>query len=275
MKIIEQQVAVITGAASGIGLGIVNACAARNMRIIAADISLSRLESLSQDLQQRNIEHHIMVCDVADPAQVKALADLAYRQYGAVNALFNNAGIMINGVSWQCSVTDWQKVINVNLMGTVYGIQEFVPRMLEQASPAHIVNTSSLAGLLSSPMMGPYSASKHALVSLSETLLYDLQAMGSDIGVSVLCPAQVASNIMDAIDGGDSAQHNAEQLNDFLRQGISEGMAPSDVADMVFDAIERKAFWIFTHPDFKPAYNAKADGLVNERNPAFEQVICD
>ncbi|MFT6552826.1 MAG: NAD(P)-dependent dehydrogenase (short-subunit alcohol dehydrogenase family) [Zhongshania marina] len=275
MIIEEQQVAVIIGSASGIGLGLVNACAARRMRIVAADISLSRLESLSQDLQQRNIEHHIMVCDVADPAQVKALADLAYSKYGAVNALFNNVGIMLNGLSWQCSVEDWQKTININLMGTVYGIHAFVPRMLKQSSPAHIVNTSSLAGLLSSPMMGPYSASKHALVSLSETLLYELQSQGADIGVSVLCPAQVASNIMDAIDSSNTASHNAGQLNDFLRQGIQAGMAPSEVAEMVFDAIERKTFWVFTHPDFKPTYIAKAEALVKEINPVFEQVICD
>ena len=275
MVIDQQQVAVITGAASGIGLGLVNACAARRMRIVAADISHSRLEALSRDLQFRNIEHQIMVCDVADPLQVNVLADLAYTQFGQVNALFNNAGIMINGLSWECSVADWQKTMSINFLGAVYGIREFVPRMLEQASPAHIVNTSSLAGLLSSPLMGPYGASKHALVSLSETLLYDLQAQGAKIGVSVLCPAQVTSNIMDAIDTGEGKQHGAERLNDFLRDGIRQGMAPNDVAENVLDAIERNAFWIFTHPDFKPTYAAKTDALLNERNPVFEQVICD
>jgi NAD(P)-dependent dehydrogenase (short-subunit alcohol dehydrogenase family) len=275
MIIEEQQVAVITGSASGIGLGLVNACAARRMRIVAADICHARLEALSRNLQLNNIEHQIMVCDVADPLQVHALADLAYTQFGQVNALFNNAGIMINGLSWECGIAEWQKTININLMGAVYGIHEFVPRMLAQASPAHIVNTSSLAGLLSSPMMGPYSASKHALVSLSETLLYELQSQGADIGVSVLCPAQVASNIMNAIDSSNTAPQNAGQLNDFLRQGIQAGMAPSEVAEMVFDAIERKAFWVFTHPDFKPTYTAKAEALVKEINPVFEQVICD
>lgn len=275
MLIEEQQVAVITGAASGIGLGLVNACAARHMRIVAADVSRSRLEALSSDLQARDIEHRIMVCDVADPVQLKTLADYTYVEFGQVNVLFNNAGIMINGLSWECSVADWQRIININLLGAVYGIREFVPRMLEQVSPAHIVNTSSLAGLLSSPLMAPYCASKHALISLSETLLYDLNAQGADIGVSVLCPAQVASNIMDAIDIGDGKQHGAEQLNDFLRDGIREGMSPNDVAEKVLDAVERDAFWIFTHPDFKPAYIAKADAMVNEHNPVFEQVICD
>ena len=216
-----------------------------------------------------------MVCDVSDPSQIKALADLAYSHYGQVNLLFNNAGIMINGLSWECGIAEWQKTININLMGAVYGIHEFVPRMLMQASPAHIVNTSSLAGLLSSPMMAPYSASKHALVSLSESLLYDLQSQGSEIGVSVLCPAQVDSNIMDAIDIGGAQHGTAKQLNDFLRSGIQAGMSADDVAEQVFDAIERGAFWIFTHPDFKPAYLAKADALANERNPIFEQVICD
>ncbi|WP_295876458.1 SDR family NAD(P)-dependent oxidoreductase [uncultured Zhongshania sp.] len=275
MLIDGQQVAVITGAASGIGLGLVNICAARNIRIVAADISQARLESLSKDLQGRKIDHQIMVCDVSDPSQIKALADLAYSHYGQVNLLFNNAGIMINGLSWECGIAEWQKTININLMGAVYGIHEFVPRMLMQASPAHIVNTSSLAGLLSSPMMAPYSASKHALVSLSESVLYDLQSQGSEIGVSVLCPAQVDSNIMDAIDIGGAQHGTAKQLNDFLRSGIQAGMSADDVAEQVFDAIERGAFWIFTHPDFKPAYLAKADALANERNPIFEQVICD
>jgi NAD(P)-dependent dehydrogenase (short-subunit alcohol dehydrogenase family) len=275
MDIDEQQVAVITGAASGIGLALVEVCAARKIRFVAADISLPRLESLSHDLLQRNIDHQIMVCDVSDPSQVKALADLAYSHYGRVNLLFNNAGIMINGLSWECGVAQWQTVMNVNFMGAVFGIHEFVPRMLAQASPAHIVNTSSLAGLLSSPMMGPYSASKHALVSLSETLLYDLQSQGADIGVSVLCPAQVASNIMDLIDADDNVLHKAGQLNDFLRDGIRDGMQPCDVAELVFDAIKRGAFWIFTHPDFKSAYISKAQSMVNERNPCFEQVFCD
>jgi len=275
MNIGKQNVAVITGAASGIGLGMVNACAQRNIRIVAADISSSRLAALSEDLNQRGIEHVVMVCDVSDPEQLNALAAFAYERYGVVNLLFNNAGIMLNGLTWQCSVEDWQKTININLLGAVYGVKAFVPRMLKQSSPAHIVNTSSLAGLLSSPMMGPYSASKHALVSLSETLLYELQSQGADIGVSVLCPAQVASNIMDAIDSSNTAQQNAGQLNDFLRQGIQAGMAPSEVAEMVFDAIEREAFWVFTHPDFKPTYIAKAEALVKEINPVFEQVICD
>jgi NAD(P)-dependent dehydrogenase (short-subunit alcohol dehydrogenase family) len=275
MNIVKNQVAVITGAASGIGLALVNACAVRNMRIVAADISLPRLKALSKDLVLRNIEHQVMVCDVADSAQVKALAELAYCHYGEVNVLFNNAGIMLNGFSWHCSVEQWQKTINVNLMGAVYGIQQFVPRMLAQKSPAHIVNTSSLAGLLNSPMMGPYSVSKHALVSLSETLLFDLQAVGSEIGVSVLCPAQVASNIMDAIDADGAQKNDAEKLNDFLRDGIREGMMPDEVAAKVFAAIERNAFWIFTHPEFKPTYTANAAAVVEERNPVFEQVICD
>ena len=274
MELKPNQVALVTGAASGIGKGLVQACAGRKMRIVAADIDAAKLAGLSSKLAALHCEHVVWQGDVADPQQVAALAELAYERYGEVNLLCNNAGVMFTGLSWECSVEVWKKTLDINLFGALHGIQQFVPRMLQQSSPAHIVNTASLAGLLASPLMGPYSVSKHALVALSETLHYELQSVKANIGVSVLCPAQVASNIMQQIDGQTESEPT-KNLNAFLRSGINQGMAPAAVAAQVLAAVEQQQFWIFTHPDFKSSYLAKAQSLVDEVNPLYQQLVCD
>lgn len=268
----ENKVAVITGAGSGIGLGLLRHCAAQRMRIVALDVSAERLADVSAELNKAGIEHWAQSCNVADSAQVEQVASEVFARFGAVHLLFNNAGILRNGLSWECSVEDWRRVMEINLLGAVHCVRAFVPRMLQGGEAGHIVNTASMAGLLASPLMGPYTVSKHALVALSETLLYDLQSVQARIGVSVLCPGQVASNIMDSV--GTSSTMTAG-LNDFLRQGIDQGMSPLQVAEQVFAAVREQRFWIFTHPEFKPAYRQHSEALLEERNPVYEQVICD
>lgn len=271
MQRLDGQVAVITGAASGIGLAFARHARSLGCKLVLADVDTHALKEIAREFADCLTQ----VVDVSDARQLDALAQASYEQFGRVDLLFNNAGIMVNGFSWQLSAAQWQKVLSINLMGVVHGITSFVPRMLAQKTPAHIVNTSSLAGLLAAPLMGPYGASKHAIVAISETLQYELQSVGAPIGVSVLCPAQVATNIMQAADAADINDTATGQLNQFLRSGISAGMTPAAVAAQVFEAVAQKKFWIFTHADFKSAYLQKCEALVAERNPQFQQVVCD
>lgn len=275
MQRLDGQVAVITGAASGIGLAFARHAQAAGCKLVLADVDANALQQIAREFAAPQTACLTQVVDVSDAQQMEALAQASYRQFGRVDLLFNNAGIMVNGFSWQLSAAQWQRVLSINLMGVVHGITSFVPRMLAQGSPAHIVNTSSLAGLLTAPLMGPYGASKHAVVAVSETLQYELQSIDAQIGVSVLCPAQVATNIMQATDAAGISDVATSQLNQFLRSGIDAGMTPAAVAAQVFEAVAQKKFWIFTHADFKPAYTQKCEALVSERNPRFQQVVCD
>jgi len=271
MQRLDGQVAVITGAASGIGLAFARHAQSLGCKLVLADVDAAALHQLSREFAGGLTQ----VVDVSNAQQVEALAQAAYEHFGRVDLLFNNAGIMVNGFSWQLSAAQWQRVLSINLMGVVHGITSFVPRMLTQRRAAHIVNSSSLAGLLTAPLMGPYGASKHAVVAISETLQYELQSINAQIGVSVLCPAQVATNIMQAADAAGISDVATSQLNQFLRSGIDAGMTPAQVAEQVFAVVAQKKFWIFTHPDFKPAYTQKCEALVAERNPQFQQVVCD
>jgi short-subunit dehydrogenase len=188
--------------------------------------------------------------------------------------LFNNAGVLLSGYSWERSVDDWQWLLNINVMGVVHGIHSFVPRMLAQGGAAHIVNTASIAAFLAAPLLGPYTVSKKAVLALSETLHYELQIVNPDIGVSVLCPGQVASAIADSGEGRDyradvDGGAARDQLQDFLRQGTAAGMTPARCAEIVFEAIRERRFWIFPHPEFKHAYQASVAEMLNNENPVY------
>ncbi len=274
MQDFSGKVAVVTGAASGIGRGLVEHCADLDMKLVVADVDEARLTGLGADLRSRGIECLCVVTDVADAAAVEELATLSYRQFKRVDLLFNNAGVLLSGYSWERSVEDWQWLLNINVMGVVHGLHSFVPRMLEQGGEAHIVNTASIAAFLAAPLMGPYTVSKKAVLALSETLHHELQIVNPDIGVSVLCPGQVASAIADSGEGRDyradvDGGAARAQLQDFLRQGVADGMSPARCADIVFEAIREGRFWIFPHPEFKHAYQAVVAEMLNDENPVY------
>jgi len=267
-------VAVVTGAASGIGLGLVKQCLAEGMKVVLADLRPDPLRELAAELAGAGASVIAVPTDVARAEDVAALADAAFTGYGRVDLLFNNAGVLLSGFSWERSIADWQWILNINLMGAVHAIHSFVPRMLAQNSPGHIVNTSSLAGLLASPLMGPYTVSKQAVVALTETLHYELQAIGSLLRTSLLCPGPIATGIADSgaghsLPASGSAEAN-EQLMGFLRAGIAAGMAPADCAARVFRGIREERFWIFTHDEFKPGYRARCETLLAGGNPVYE-----
>lgn len=272
MELAAGQTAVITGAGSGIGRALAMACAQRGLNVVAADLDAGRLESLASELNGIGGELLCQSVDVASRESISALAELAYQRFGQVELLFNNAGMLRSGRCWETSYEEWQRVMDVNVMSVLHGIQVFVPRMLAQGGPAHIVNTASMAGLLASPRMGAYSVSKHAVVALSQTLHYELQEQGAEIGVSVACPAQVQSNIMQDVSDPDAA---TGQLNDFLRSGVAAGMPADQLAALMLAAVEQQRFWIFSHDDFKGEYRRRAEELLNDQNPQFQMAICE
>jgi NADP-dependent 3-hydroxy acid dehydrogenase YdfG len=274
MQEFNDRVAVITGAASGIGEALARRSVAEGMRVVLADIEPGPLQSLAAELADAGASVTAVTTDVAQAIEVAALADAAFDQFGQVDLLFNNAGVLISGYSWERSIADWQWILNINLMGVIYGLHSFVPRMLAQKTPGHIVNTASLAGLLSSPLMGPYSVSKQAVVSLSETLHYELESIGAQLKTSVLCPGPVATGIAESgsergLATGTAAEAN-DQLMGFLRTGIAAGMPAADCAGKVFQGIRDESFWIFPHEEFKPAYAARCESLLAGRNPQYQ-----
>lgn len=279
MKEFSGKTAVITGAASGIGTGLARHCAQQGMSLVLADVNQQALTELGDSLTADGTEVLMVPTDVADPEQLEALALAAYDRFSKVHLLFNNAGVLISGFSWERPVSDWQWIININLMGVVHGIHSFVPRLLAQGEPAHIINTSSIAGLLAAPLMGPYTVAKQAVLALTETLHYEMQSIGADIKVSALCPGPIATDIANSgteRKASPSISDEAnQQLMGFLSDGIAAGMSADECAKIVFDAIRQEQFWIFTHEDFKPEYQQRVTSVINNENPLYQVYVTE
>jgi NAD(P)-dependent dehydrogenase (short-subunit alcohol dehydrogenase family) len=219
-----------------------------------------------------------MTVDVSRSDQVEALAHRAFEKFGAAHIVCNNAGIGVGGFTWELSQAEWGWVLGVNLWGVVHGIRAFVPRMLAQGS-GHIVNTASIAGLLSAPGMAPYCASKHAVVAISECLHHDLNLIaGGKVKVSVVCPAWVKTRIADsernrpsamAPRSGSSAAQ-AQVLEGLVRQAVAGGIPPEEVAEQVLQAVLSDRFWVLTHPKTRRAVEKRTQGIVEGKSPEFD-----
>ena len=246
------KVAVVTGGASGIGLALARRFASEGARVVIGDVEAPALERAVSELRASGTEVEGVLTDVTDPAQMQALADAAVARFGGVHVFCNNAGVGGGGLSWEMPLSTWEWVIGVNLWGVIHGVRSFVPLLMQQTE-AHIVNTASVAGLVAAPFMGPYNASKHAVVGISETLHHELAMTAPHVRVSVLCPGWVNTNIAEsgrnrpghlregAVPDGDGAA--------LLRGFIEKGMPPDEVAAKVRDAIRDHKFWILTHDD--------------------------
>lgn len=237
----EGRTAVVTGAAGGIGRGLVEAAAARGMNVVAADLDQKGLDRLAADLAL-GARLVTAVTDVSKSEAVAALADLAYDRFGATHLLFNNAGVMATGRAWELEPAAWRRLLEVNLMGVVHGVHAFVPRMLAADEAGVIVNTASMAGLFATAELSAYAAAKHAVIGLSESLLYELQASGAKLGVAVICPGAVRTDLM-------RSDRAATAMSESLQAAMdARGMDPDRLADIVFDHLARGRFWIFPHP---------------------------
>jgi len=258
MNNFNNKVAVITGAASGIGLAIAEQAASKGMRLMLVDIEQSALDNAKKHIAaQSEVEIHTRVTDVANAEQMDALAESTLAAFGQIDLLVNNAGVGGGGCLWELDTAYWEWVIGVNLWGVIHGIRTFVKHMLNNEE-GHIINTASVAGLMSAPSNGPYTATKHAVVGLSETLSGELKNAGSKLGVSVLCPSFVDTNIYAAERNRPMSEEEKNNPERQAQQQAIEEMAaaffndaampPQAVADLVFKAIEEQQFYILTHP---------------------------
>jgi NAD(P)-dependent dehydrogenase (short-subunit alcohol dehydrogenase family) len=255
--------AVITGAASGIGQGLAREAARRGMRLVLADRDAAGLAAIAGDLP----DALAVPTDVTDPAAVEALAKAAYRHLDTVDLLFNNAGIMATGFTWEIDPARWDASLAVNVGGVLNGLRAFVPRMIAKGHSARIVNTASVGGFGPSPLMSPYSATKFAVVALTESLKGELDMLGLPIAVSLLAPGPVRSAIFD--DPFSGPIHPAtEAFVDHLRSMTgAHGMDPQPFAAAVFDAIDRGEYWIVPQPEaLDPMLDAR-HAMIRDRAP--------
>jgi NAD(P)-dependent dehydrogenase (short-subunit alcohol dehydrogenase family) len=276
MQDLNGRVAVVTGAASGIGEGMARAFAKQGMRLVLADIEGARLEAVAHELTQAGANVITQLTDVSDSAQVEALAARAYAAFGAVNVLCNNAGVVENNApAWEYSLEDWDWVLGINLMGVVHGQRSFIPKMLEQGQPGHVVNTASVGGLVSGTATPIYIVSKHAVVALSECTYNNLVRRNANVDISVLCPGWVRTAIVDSDRNRDDAPTLTDAVmrsRDKFRAGIGSGIEPESVGDMVVDAICEPRFYILTHPHWNGAIAERFDAINEGTKPAMTRL---
>jgi NAD(P)-dependent dehydrogenase (short-subunit alcohol dehydrogenase family) len=262
------KVAVVTGAASGIGLALTERFVAEGAKVVLADVEEARLAAVATRLQSQGADVLAVLTDVTQPEQVEALRDQAVAQFGTVHVVCNNAGVAPGGPMLETTPKDWQWSVGVNLLGVAYGVIAFGPLLVAQGE-GHIVNTASEAGLVTNTMLGMYCATKHGVVGLSESLYRELE--GTGVGVSCLCPNLVKTEIFHSErnrpHGAElSATENATMAP--LRESIDAmGIAPAQVAGNVIDAILADRFWIFTHPVTSLAAVARMHDIEQGRNP--------
>lgn len=251
---------VITGAASGIGAGLARHAASLGMKLVLADWNEGALNRLAQDLPTEVLA---VPTDVRDEAAVESLARAAFERFGQVDLVFNNAGVLSSGLTWEIDAATWQRSLAVNIGGVVNVIRAFVPRLVAADRPARIVNTSSLGGFLTSPFMAPYSATKFAIVAITEALAAELAATGSKVQVSLLAPGPVKSAIMDEPAPAQTAGFMA------MLRGMSDenGMSPDELAVLVFEAIGRGEYWIIPHPEMLDEPLRERTRMIIDRSP--------
>ena len=277
MKEFKDKVAVITGGASGLGLEIARLAAKKGMKLVLSDIEEHALKQAQMEFAGQGVEVLAVRTNVAIAEDVEQLADKTMERFGAVHLLFNNAGVALNKTAWETSVADWEWVLGVNLWGVIHGVRVFTPIMLKQASPSHIINTASVAGMLSTQGMAAYNVAKHGVVTLSETLYHDLKRRAANIDVSVLCPAWVNTAIWDSARNRpeglqNSVERKAEddiKLEESARHAIQSGKVTAPmVAEIVFAAIEANQFYILTHPKIKKWVGLRVEDILQDRQPS-------
>jgi NAD(P)-dependent dehydrogenase (short-subunit alcohol dehydrogenase family) len=274
MRDVVGKVAVVTGGASGIGRGMAEVFGAAGMKLVVADVDEARAAETARALEATGVEVVSVRTDVANPAEVDALARRALDAFGAVHVVCNNAGVAYGGLpTWESTLDDWKWVVGVNLMGVVHGVRTFTPILIEQGE-GQIVNTASIAGLITGAGNALYGVTKHGVVALSEALFNELAAIASGVHVSVLCPGFINTELIrsseryapeavrrqhpDLFEGADARQMQAL---------LASAMSPAMVGEAVLSAIRAERFWILTNPEFKPAVRHRCENLLEERDP--------
>ena len=275
MQVLQDKVAVVTGAASGIGRAIAERCVRAGVKIVLADIDEPNLAKAEAELKALGGTVLAIRTDVSKRSDVEALARQTGDAFGQVHLLFNNAGVAAGGAPWEATWNDWEWVIGVNLMGVIHGVKVFTPIMLAQNTECHIVNTSSMAGLIVGSGSAPYAVTKHAVVALSENLYLTLEQRKSLVKVSVLCPGLVRTDIINA------ERHRPAELQNepaprtpemeaglaAFKAALDASMPPAQVVDAVFDAIRNERFYVLSHPEWTEVIQLRTDKLLPMENP--------
>ena len=280
MDVLEHRVAVVTGAASGIGRALAQRFAAEEMRLVLADIDGSALADVERSLRSVAPEVLAVPTDVSQRESVERLADAAFDAFGAVHILCNNAGVIgTSAPAWEATEADWQWTLGVNLWGVIHGVRAFVPRMIAGGEDGHVVNTASIGGLMSGGGVTAYSVSKYGVVALSEAMYAELTASGLPIGVSVLCPGLVQTQIFEAVRNRPPELRNDSAPNefvgptaDYLRAALPEGMPPEDVAEQVLQAIRDRRLYVLTHEESLEGIRTRMENILAGRNPSPPEV---
>lgn len=280
MKTFEGKTAVITGAASGFGREFGRIGARLKMKLVLADVEQGALDAVAEELRGAGAEVLAMRTDVSKAEAVDALAAATVERFGAPHLVFNNAGVFHGGLLWEHSVRDWEWVLGVNLWGVIHGVRAFTPLMLEaaKADPAyegHIVNTASMAGLLTPPNMGLYNVSKHAVVALTETLYQDLHLVGEQVSCSVLCPYFVPTGINSSQRNRPAqlAEQGAPTRSQLVAQAMSDKAVSSgkvtaaQMAQNAFDAVAADRFYVYSHPHALGNVRARMEAIMTHANP--------
>ena len=276
MKDFAGKVAVITGAGSGFGREFARIGAGLGMKLALADIQPEALAATAAELRGQGAQVLAETVDVSRGADLERLARRTLDAFGAVHLLFNNAGVAAGGLLWEHTAKDWEWLLGVNLWGVIHGVRTFVPIMLAQGDECHVVNTASVAGLVSPLLMGVYNVGKHGVVALSETLYQDLRVTGARIGVSLLCPAFVPTGI------AQSQRNRPDELRDATaptasmiasqkasEQAVSSGrISAAAVAQTTFDAIRDNRFYVITHPKILASVELRLNDVIGQRNPS-------
>ncbi|MFT5933817.1 MAG: NAD(P)-dependent dehydrogenase (short-subunit alcohol dehydrogenase family) [Hydrogenophaga sp.] len=275
----KNKTAVLTGAGSGFGLECARIGAAHGMNLVLVDVQQDALDTAEAEMRVAGAKVMARRVDVSDAAQMQALAAEVKQTFGAPHLVFNNAGVGSGGLIWENSVADWEWVLGVNLWGVVHGVRLFTPMMLAaaQADPSyqgHIVNTASMAGLLNAPNMGIYNVSKHAVVSLSETLFQDLKLVTDQVSASVLCPYFVPTGISHSERNRPAGMADEQPTQSQLigqamgAKAVSSGkVSAAQVAQMVFDAAAADQFYIYSHPRALGNVQTRMDAILAATNP--------
>jgi NAD(P)-dependent dehydrogenase (short-subunit alcohol dehydrogenase family) len=280
MKKLVDKVAVITGAAEGIGKAIAIRAASEGMKLVLADIDAVKLASTVAELAAYGADVIGVCADVSKAEQVDAMAAQAFLRFGNVHLLVNNAGVAIVKPVWETTREDWDRVMGVNFYGVTNGLRAFIPTMLKNGEEGHIVNTASMAGLLSQPSLAAYNASKHAVVTVSEGLHHDLVLRRAKIKVSVLCPLWVKTGIAQAerhrpSDDLDTRAPDAitAKIEKTIFNAVENGIAVDQVADAVFDAISLGGFYILdSHEKVMPMIKTRMEDILHQRKPTLARL---
>ena len=284
MDDLKGRVAVITGGASGMGLAFAHRFATAGMKVVLGDIEVPALDAAVEGLRSDDVEVLGVRCDVSDATSVHALAAAASESFGAAHVICLNAGVATSGPLHEQTLTDWQWILGVNLMGIVHGLDAFLPELVAQ-DEGHVVITASVAGHTAYPSLGPYSASKHAAIAIAETLHNELSASGSKVGATALCPGFVDTGIFhsernrpehltDALAEPESDEDRDRRIA-FLEMIASEAHKPDAVADLVHDAILNKTFWVFTDDQHVPNVTNRHAEIAQRQNPSEGQPIIE